>query len=86
MIKIIKNLGIFIAIITALKVFGLLINALPIWNWLTQFFVFIKKMVSPVDFIWNFDTTSQIIVVILGILIAYSIVQGYIIIRDNFKN
>lgn len=86
MIKLLKNLAIFSTLIIALKVFGLLIDKLPIWAWLTQFFVFIRTITRPLDFLWHFETSWQIIGLILSILTAYSFVQAYLIIRNNFKD
>lgn len=86
MTKLLKNLAIISGIILGLKAIGSLINALPIWNWLTQFFIFIKMITAPLDFLWNFQTTWQIITTIFTILIAYSVIQGYLVIRDNFKD
>lgn len=86
MIKFLKNSAIIAAILVALRIVGEVVNNLTIWSYLTQFFVLIRKVVSPLDFFWSFDTSWQIIVVILGILVAYSSLQAFVIIRDNYKH
>lgn len=85
MIKFLKNTALISAILLALRGLGGVVNNLAIWDYLTQFFVLIRKVVAPLDFIWSFDTSFEIITIILGILIAYSSLQAFVIIRDNYK-
>lgn len=81
-----KNTIILSSIIFGLRILGGYINKLSIWDYLTQFFVFIRTLTAPVNFIWDFDTSWQIITIILGILIAYSAFQAILIVRDNYKS
>lgn len=85
MIKFLKNTALISVILLALRGLGGVVNNLAIWDYLTQFFVLIRKVVSPLDFLWSFDTSFEIITIILGILIAYSSLQAFVIIRYNYK-
>jgi len=86
MINILKNVGIVSLIVSVWAIFSNFINNLFIWEYLTSFFVFMRMLFKPVEFLWNFDTSIEIITLILGILVAYSSFQAVMIIRNNFKN
>ncbi len=83
MIKILIKLAIFGIIITILTVFSNWINNLIIWEYLTQFFVFLRQIIRPMDWLWDFETSWTILGVALSIAIAYLPIKAALIVKNN---
>lgn len=85
MTKLLKNLAIISLITSALAGIGYIINQTGIWDWLTHFFVFLRSIVKPMSFLWDFDTTFQILGLALSIMSAIYTLKAALVIKNIFE-
>lgn len=53
---------------------------------LTDFFVLLRTVTSPLDFLWDFSTSITLIGLSLGMLLAYYSIKAVITILNIFKD
>lgn len=87
-VKIFKNIGIVGIIILSLSGLGYLINNLigSGWNYLTNFFSFIKKISLLIDFTWATDTMWLLVGIGMAIEVAYISYEATIFVINKFKH
>lgn len=84
--KILKTIGLIGLGLTGLAALGVIINILPVWDWLTNFFCIIKNAIRFIDFMWDTDTTLTVIGYMMSISVAYWTWRGIMIVVGWFKN
>lgn len=57
---------------------------LALKNYLVQFFVFLRSVVAPLNFIWNFDTTFTLLGLTLTLFIAYFSFKVFLTLKNLF--
>ena len=57
---------------------------LALKSYLVQFFVFLRSVVAPLDFIWHFDTTFILLGITLNLFIAYFSFKAFLTLRNLF--
>lgn len=56
-----KNIFILSMFVTSLITFGLVTNAFIPWSYLTILFTLVRNFISPIDFMWDTDTTLVLV-------------------------
>lgn len=79
-----KQYGKLGLIIIGLEGVGYGINQLNVWNWLTDFFVLLRMSTRPLDFMWDFQTSWQIITVMISVLTIFYSFKAIMIIKNQF--
>jgi len=85
LIKIVKNVALVLALITALIVFGNVIAGLGVWSWLTSLFVLGRQMLTMADFIIDTDTIITIFGLSITLEVAYWTFRGVMWLNRFFK-
>jgi len=71
MTNFLKNLGIVGLITLGLTTFGMVINAIPIWDWITNIFVILRNLISPIGAFWDLPSLLDAIGWGIKIFVAY---------------
>lgn len=84
MINFLKNYGIYGLIIIALRALGLAIDKSGVWDYLTVFFVTLRTLVKPLDFMWDFGTSYLLINLCLSLLILVYGFKAVMLVKGIF--
>jgi hypothetical protein len=84
-LKIFIKVGLFFIGILTLNAFGAYLNDKINWDYLTAFFVFVRYLLSAIDFMWDTTTLYQLLYVSIGILGAYYLFKGGVYIIKYFR-
>jgi len=71
--------------ITALVLLGKAVEGLIIWSWLTSIFAIIRHVALLFDYMWDMDTTFQLVAYIFLLEIAYWAFESRTIVIKFFK-
>ena len=74
--QIIIRSSVVVGIYAILTVFGNLINNFFLKTYLTQFFVLLRTVVKPLNFLWDFDTSFTLLGLSISILVVYFILKS----------
>ena len=76
--------GLTLLLIIVLTWFGNLLNDYFVVDFLTQFFVLLRTVVKPLDFLWDFDTSFTLISWSLSIYLIYIGFKAFLTVRNIF--
>jgi len=82
MTSIIIRVGLIALIYGVLVSLGNVINTYFLVELLTQFFCFLRSIVEPLDFLWDFDTSFILIGWSIGLFTLYFIVKVLLVIKS----
>lgn len=86
MINLLKNIGIIGIFIAGLITFGIIINTLLPWIWLTYFFIIVQDYGNLFNWCIDMTTIWQICGLSLAILIGIWSFKGMLVVINYLKN
>jgi len=85
-IKLLIRIGMLALAVTALSVFGSVINNFLPWSWLITFFALIRNLLYMMNWLVDIPTLLQIIGYVMLIEIAYWGYEGTMVVIKFFKH
>lgn len=71
-------------VLTALVILGNVLNNFLLVEYLTQFFVLVRTITKPLAFLWDFDTSFQLMGYSISVLISYWGIKAILTIKNYF--
>jgi len=84
MTSLIVKISLIPLLLLSLSFFGSVLNETFLINYFTQFFVFLRTIIKPLNFLWDFETSFALIGWALSLFIAYWAIKIFIIIKNIF--
>lgn len=85
-VNILKNIGLFALVVSALGVLGWGLNAIIPWGWLTIIFAIAYKLLNLISFMWDIETLWQVLGYALNIMIIYWLFRATMTAIRFFQN